>query len=498
MSPRRRPGTGAERWAVAWRLGLVLFLGAAPPAPSVAQGPRADPVERLRLVLLAPCRDPAARDRSVKDCLFSLHTPNDLRRAWALAEWRDRYPDAAVASTDAANRDLLAGWFVRAVRDELGVGDPVAIRKILDQLAETAEASRSRGEPSGLPAAFGPDVADLVRQGPPGTRTAAARTLGRIDPDLAVAVPALSELLQSPDPSLRQAAVEGLAGLVQSAAQCVARPAVEGPSRGNHLEAAARAAEVLPVVTRGLNDWHPGVRRAAVGAARTVALALGRMIPDPPPADALDAAEAEWLRKGVTEERARLRPLAEALGGCAPALAFLVREGDVEFRLQVQKALEETAYVRRRWLNDTPAAAPPSEGGDDPFADGLRVAVPKLVAALADPDPRIRRSAIDALDLLGPLGVSAVKALTRALEDPDRFVRWSAARTLSHLGPAAQDAAATLAKLRSDPDPDVRRAASTALDRINPPPDDGPVFTVGPQPGGVPARSPRPGALPPR
>jgi HEAT repeat protein len=480
------------------RFGLVLFVALSGAAPSLAQGLRSDPVERLRLVLPAPCRDPAVRDRAVKDCLFSLRTLNDLRRAWALSEWRDRYPDAAVASSDAANRGILANWFVRAVREELGGGDPVGSRKILELLTATAEESRSRGEPTGLAVPLGPDVADLVRQGPPGLRGPAARTLGRIDPDLAVAIPALSELLQSPDPSLRQAAVEGLAGLVQSATQAVARPAIDGPARGNHLEAAARAAEVLPVVTRGLNDWHPGVRRGAVGAVQTAALALGRMIPAPPPADALDAAEVEWLRKGFTEERARLRPLAEALGGCAPALAFLVREGDVEFRLQVQKALEETAYVRGRWLNDAPGADAPAGAADDPFAEGLRVAVPKLVAALADQDPRVRRSAIDTLDLLGPLGVPAVKPLTRALEDPDRFVRWSAARTLSHLGPLAQDAAAPLARLRSDPDPDVRHAASAALDRINPTPDGGLVFTAGTQAGGVSIGPPRPGASPPR
>jgi HEAT repeat protein len=463
------PGTHAETWATTWRFGLVLFVAAGSAVPSPAQAPRSDPVERLRLVLLAPCRDVTARDRAVQECLDALRTLNDLRRAWSLPEWRDRRPDFPAAASDAANREALTGRFFRAVREELGGGDQKAARAALDLLAEMAEAARARGDPSAPLAPLGRDVAALVRQGPPGLRGPAARTLGQIDPDLPVAIPALGELLQSPDPSLRQAAVEGLAGLLQAAAQSVARPAAEGPARGNHLEAAARAAAVLPVVGRGLNDWHPGVRRRAVAAVQTAATALERMVPDPP-ADSLDASEVELLQKRVTEERARVRPMVDALAACGPALTVLLREGDVELRLHAQKALEEVAYVRGRWLRqepgaDTPAEAPP----DDPFAEGLRAAVPGLVAALSDPDPRVRRSALDTLDQLGPLGAPAVKALALALEDPDRFVRWSAARVLNHLGPAAvREAAPRLRLLLSDPDPDVRRAGSAALDRINP------------------------------
>jgi HEAT repeat protein len=442
-------------------LALLLVLGGA--VVALAQSPRVDPVEKLRSVLRAPCRDVAARDRAVKECLGSLRTLNDLGKAMTLADWQDRHPDEALAAADAANRAALSERFFAAVRGLLGGGDATVIQNTLALLAQTAEAARANGDPPAPVSPLAPDVAALVSRGPPGLRGAAARALGQIDPDLAVALPALGELLRSADPGLRQAAVEGLTGLLQSVARNTARPAVNGPAHSNHAAAAAAAAEVLPLVGRALNDWHPGVRRRAVGAVQSAAASLSRMISDPLAAEQLEGTEGEVLRLGIEEERAGLRPLVVALAARGPALAFMLREGGTEVRLQAQKALEEMAYARERWLLQQAALGT----SDDPFAEGLRAAVPRLASSLADPDPRIRRSAIDVLDLLGPLAMPAGKALASALDDSDRFVRWSAARALSHLGPpAVGEASARLTRLLSDPDPDVRRAAADALARI--------------------------------
>jgi HEAT repeat protein len=130
-------------------------------------------------------------------------------------------------------------------------------------------------------------------------------------------------------------------------------------------------------------------------------------------------------------------------------------------RLQAQKALEELAHARRGWAR--------GGGTEDPLLEGLRAAVPALADAVGDPDLRVRRAALDVLELLGPVGSPAAPALAQALNDRDRFVRWSAVRTLSGLGPVALPwAAPGLTRLLDDADLDVRLAAAGALERLAP------------------------------
>jgi len=448
-------------------LGLVLFLLAGS-ATSLAQTPRGDPVERLRSLLRAPCRDVAVRDRAVKEGLNSLFTLNDWGKAVILAEWRDRHPEPALAAVDTANRQLVAERFFAGVRQLFREGNVTAMQNTLRLITDLAETARTTGEPPAPMAPLAPDVAQLVRKGPPQLRGQAARTLGHMEPDLAVALPALEELLRSAEPALRQAAMDGLAELLQAVVKITARPALNETVQPGRAEAAVTVAQVLPLVERGLNDWHAGVRRRAVGAVHLAATSLARMIADPLSAEQLDGPESDQLRQDAVAEQKRLRPLVEALAARGPALAFGLREGSTELRLQAQKALEELVFVRERWLQQQAALATSAESGmDDPFVEGFRAALPRLVGALTDSDPRIRRSAIDVLDLLGPAAAPAGKALSLALEDPDRFVRWAAARALSHIGPkAVHEASSRLQRLLADPDPDVRRAAAAALAQI--------------------------------
>jgi transglutaminase-like putative cysteine protease len=67
-------------------------------------------------------------------------------------------------------------------------------------------------------------------------------------------------------------------------------------------------------------------------------------------------------------------------------------------------------------------------------------AVPALVSALSDPDPKVRLQAARALARIGPPARDAVPALTRALDDTDLAVRANAARALGQIGPNASSA----------------------------------------------------------
>jgi HEAT repeat protein len=468
-------------WRRPWRAraaGLLLVALAAGPAGGAAraQAPPSCPVEKLRQALRDVCPDAAARDRRIKECLEELRSLADLHRALTLAEWRDGHTDGALSAADQANRAAVAQRFTQAARAALQGGDPVAVNMTLDLLVKMARADRTAGEPPGLASRFGPDLAALARQGRPGVRAAAARALGEIEPDVAVAAPALGDLLQAPDATLRQAAAQGLAGLLRAVTQVGDASGEPAPARAPRAEVVRVAAGVLPAARRGLQDWHPEVRRRLAGALALAAGALARLTSDP--GEAGNEAEA---RQRLEAERAELLPLARALRDEAPALARALRDADVEVRLLAQKALEEMAQAHRRWVRQRAAlvAQGPEAGADDPLLDGLRGAVPGLGGAVADPDVRVRRAAIDVLEMLGPLAEPAAPALAQALNDSDRFVRWSAIRTLSRLGPAAAPwALPGLARLLEDEDLDVRLAAATALRHLEPPAEGGPVRVV--------------------
>lgn len=128
-----------------------------------------------------------------------------------------------------------------------------------------------------------------------------------------------------------------------------------------------------------------------------------------------------------------------------------------------------------------------------------RPAAPALCGAVADKDPHVRRTAINALvrirpktrqaiDVLakaltdevtgvrneaawalgefGPAAGSAVPALIRALRDKDKFIRLGAARSLGKIGTAAGKAIPALKELLRDEHNDTRAAADKAVKQI--------------------------------
>ncbi|MBN1565710.1 MAG: HEAT repeat domain-containing protein [Anaerolineae bacterium] len=107
--------------------------------------------------------------------------------------------------------------------------------------------------------------------------------------------------------------------------------------------------------------------------------------------------------------------------------------------------------------------------GQNYYIDALReigmLAVPVLVDALSDEDPRMR---LQIVDLLGEIGeADAASALAGALRDPEWRVRWRAADALGKLGDPS--AVPDLLDLLTDSSKDVRASAAWALGRIKHP-----------------------------
>jgi HEAT repeat protein len=462
---------------------------------TLAQAPSGDPVEALRQVLSASEQTPEQRDRATRECLGGLRSLGDLRRAACLLEWRDQYPDTDLAAVDQANRALVVDRFAKAVREVLGRGDPTTTAVVCDMLVEIATSARERGDGHSLAAPFSRDLIQLTRPETPRVRAVAARALGRIDAEVYLAVPALADLLQAPDPALRRAAVEGLAALLQATAEGLSRPGNANRLGAIRHDVVVAAGSVVPAVSRGLTDADAEVRR---GCARTVGLAgaaLGRLVSDPPAGHPTDEAAGRYARQCVLAEQVELRPLLLVLRDQGAVLARALRDGDPETRSLARKTLEELANARWRWLRQQAATVAPAAALDDPLAEGFRPALPVLVEQLADPDVGVRRAALDILEFLGPLAAPAVPRLVRALNDADRFVRWSAIRALSNVGPAAaRPALPGLTRLLEDRDVDLRLAAAAAIERLDPRPGT-PVHQAS-APGGPPAsRMPLPALI---
>jgi HEAT repeat protein len=438
---------------------LVLAAGLSLPGTMRAQGPDSDPVAQLRRVLEANCDDLPARDRKIKQCLSELLSLSDLQRAVVLVEWHESFPDAATAAVDQANQAQLIERFSETVRRMLRQGDAATVAEMVDHLAEMADSIRASGESIDIVRRFAPELADLVKRGPPSRRAAAARTLAQIEPPLFLAVPALGELLHANETELRLAAADSFAVLIQNALQAVGSgAAVQRPAPRSEL--VLTASGILPAVHHGLNDARPEVRRRCLETIGLAAAALTKLLDD------------SAMRHSPQAEREELHPLLLALRDQGPILVRSLGDADAEARIRTHKALEELGLARQRWM----AANDPAEKREeDVLGQALEQALPGLAAALGHKDVRVRRSALDALETCGPLALPVLPALTRALHDSDRFVRWSAVRTVGKLGPAAApQTVSDLTRLLRDPDLGLRKAAAAALTRVRPAPSAGP------------------------
>jgi hypothetical protein len=346
---------------------------------------------------------------------------------------------------------------IETVRRHLRQGDTEAASTI-EMLGRMADQARVAAEPLTSVRVFASDLADLVIAGSPRLRSLAARTLAQIEPPVHIAVPALSELLHNDDAELRRTAAESFVLLMQH--ELNAFGPVLPPASRSDLVLAASA--ILPAVRAGLDDVSPEVRRRCLETIRLVSTALTRLMGEPA------GNEDPTARRSLRAEYAELRPLLSGLHDQGPMLERFLHDDDLETRILTHKALEELGVARDRWLRR--CAAREEEINEQFLAELLHEAVPCLAEELAHPDVRVRRSALDVLEMSGPLALPALPALTRALRDPDRFVRWSAVRTVGKLGPsAAPQIRADLTRLLHDPDVDLRKAAANALERLQAP-----------------------------
>lgn len=154
-----------------------------------------------------------------------------------------------------------------------------------------------------------------------------------------------------------------------------------------------------------------------------------------------------------------------------PALIARLRDDDYRVREEAARTLGKlkAAGAVMGLIEAVRMGRPGPFGGGNGhmvFIDAIRdigvLAVPVLVDALSDEDPRMRLTIVDLLGEIG--GSDAVTALAGALRDPEWRVRWRVADALGKLGD--DEAVPDLLDLLTDSSKDVRVSAAWALGKI--------------------------------
>jgi HEAT repeat protein len=459
---------------------LSLWIGTVAAQPSLS-----DPVEQLRQTLKASAHDLEQRDRNLKEKTNALQSVSDLRRAIMLKEWRDTDSNPQLAEIDLSARQALTQRFGDSVRRVLQQGDMTSRLAVLNMLTELGTTMPEPGSRKSLASRFAGDLVELMKSGDPAMKEATARTLGLINPDPAVALPALKSMLDSKNVSQRMAAVESLVNLMHVMAQLISQHGNPFAVETSRKEVVQLGCAVVPLAARTLQDDQAGVRRGAVEAIGKAAQTLSQLVLTSSSTNMI-VEDSERYQRQLQEERGELMPLIRTLKEQGPALTRALADSDGAVRLLARRALEDMTRPQLRLLERAtsiaqdgklPIAEPlqpslfimTSASAKDSLLEGLQATVLALATVMGDADVRARRAAIDVLETLGPAAAPAAPALANALGDPDPFVRWSAARTLGKISPVeAQTVVPELAKLLGDLDLDLRLAAATALERYGP------------------------------
>jgi HEAT repeat protein len=258
------------------------------------------------------------------------------------------------------------------------------------------------------------ELIDQLRSADAPTRMTAAQLLANKGPDARPAAPALIACLDDADADVRNNAAKAL-GWVGDPAALPALRAHSGDKSalvrgkiGLALAELGSPADGIPLILPGLSDPDPVVAGAAVWCANQYwAGAVNRVAS----ADELKAAWLEAEETGVALGEALRHPDAGVREQAAQVLCVL---------LSVQNSKRLASALRTLGV-ELPQPSPDLVG--------------RMVDALSDPEPGVRRLAANGLGEAGPAAAAVAKpALARLAESEDATDRVFAALALARLG----------------------------------------------------------------
>jgi HEAT repeat protein len=439
-------------------------------------GRPADPVDAIKQALLLEIGNSfdlrAKRNKMIETAVPELKTIRQLRRAYFLSEWGNPDPvkddDAlqfrpkigerltkAISQTaqgaDAEQKISVAIWIADLAGDA-GLRDDRDLFK--DQF--TAKEQFVRGL-TGI-------VLGLLKDKETSVRQAALHALGRITPSPAEVFPALKNALEEKD-------ALGPRRLAAFAMTDLAKNAKAHP----RLEQMEVVEKVIVTASFSLRDADESVRGYSLLAILEAAKAFMNHL----------STRAEVTIK--LDDKLVLAPdlqkLMNAFQTSLPQLLLALDDPKVKVRLTGLQTLDQVCTARAKIVQQLRElekfAAEKHENASqllkayaapDPLGGIVERDWTYIARLLKDDDERVRRGAIDFLEVLGEQAEPALPAITEALRDPNAFVRWTAARTLRNV-PAKKvgyNAVRALAFLLMDPDADVSKAAAITLETLGP------------------------------
>jgi HEAT repeat protein len=463
------------------------------------------------------------RQQSLEAAAMRLRTINELREALKLIGWQDAEVSAApqLAQIDRTVRGKIASRLVHAV--QVGGRQPATASRLstatfIGEMGVSVRATDLR-ERRGLASTLTPELARLTRDPDPQVRTAAALALGKINPVLNEAVPALQRVLERDGVSQKRAAAEALGTMVKVIAELASTGGTQRGARATEEDFVATLAAVVPAAAVGANDADPHVRRLSMEALEETAKQLEKLIPEPGPESTFprylftkaklkltpeELRRIQLAARVLKEKQDLLRPLLDVLGKQGQLLRRRLEDPEAGIRILSRKTLEYTASSRlrlRRLEESVPLVEPagpqaqagqlpieavasdptvpaqlvpvaqkaPAPKTDDPLLAAVVPSLDVMARGLRDPSAQVRLASVEFLEMLDQRAMPALGALVGALCDPDSFVRWAAARTLSHLVPAQpEEVVPALAKMLRDQNVEGRQAATYTLKLYGP------------------------------
>ncbi len=301
-----------------------------------------------------------------------------------------------------------------------------------------------------------------------------ARSLGRIGPDAALAVPPLLFYLDVTEPPERDQTREAIDRIMPRTAGVTVAGSIAALKAGDPAARARAAYELGRLIEAGP---PPGEGVDALGEAlghpsplvrQMAAAMLCRLGPRAAPAGpALIRAARDPDESVVRLITVALSRAAAELPGAIPALAELMKHRSGEVRRWAAGAL---AWAGPRGAPGVPAMIAGLEGQDIPTRASILAALSKLVPwheaivpalfkAFDDPSDQVRMAAVNALGAHVNVRRDVVMpALLRAMDDPSQGVRFEAGSSLGRIRPAGIVLPTLIEKLKEGK-PNTRQAA---------------------------------------
>jgi HEAT repeat protein len=244
---------------------------------------------------------------------------------------------------------------------------------------------------------------------------------------------------------------------------------------------------VLDANSAGLDDEDAEVRALCLHNIQFAAEALDDLIERaisptrfPPEGRKLSDDERKFIpamHEDIAAELKQFSPVLTGVRNQGPLIMRRLEDPDSRARLAAVTALETIGNARLRLKKrvlSVPVVTPAETGGDrgnrealaandmlELFVHGNLGPIGKL---LTDPDVKLRRKAVEFLDIIEDAATPALPWLTTSLRDSDKYVRWSASRAIANIAPdKAASAVPGLAHLLADPDLGVRIQAAKTL-----------------------------------